>query len=107
MKLTNLGQVIAERRLLLQKERGEDQEVLVLLGKPEPFSGSPDYFCPYQIKGIGDEKIKYVGGVDAFHAIGLALQALGAELQVLNQDLNGRLRWDGSEKGALGFPIPE
>lgn len=107
MKLTSVGEVVAERKLVLRVDTGPDCEVFVLLGKPQPFPDSTDYYCPYQIKGIGEEKIKYLGGVDAFQAIGFALQALGAELQVLNQKAYGKLCWDGDEKGSLGFPIPE
>ncbi len=86
---------------------GPDREVFVLLGKPQPFSDSPDYYCPYQIKGVGQEKIKYLGGVDAFQAMSFALQALGTELEVLNQEVNRKLRWDGNDDSSLGFPIPE
>jgi hypothetical protein len=107
VNLTSVGEVIAVRKLTLQDDSGSHTEVLVILGKPQPFPDSSDYFCPYQIKGIGGEKIKYLGGVDAFQAIGFALQALGAELQVLNEKVKRNLRWDGGEQGSLGFPIPE
>jgi hypothetical protein len=107
MKLTTVGEIIAERKLVLRSNSGADREVFVLLGKPQPFSDSPDYYCPYQIRGIGQEKIKYLGGVDAFQAIDFALQALGAELQILNHNADGMLRWDGDEKGSLGFAIPQ
>jgi hypothetical protein len=107
MNLSDLGQVIAERRLRLVGEEGEGRQILVLLGSPRTFPDSPDYYCPYQITGIGDGKIRHVGGVDAFQALEFALQALGAKLQALNQDLNGKLRWDADEKGSLGFPVPE
>jgi hypothetical protein len=107
MKLTSVGEIIAERKLVLRGDSGPDREVFVLLGKPQLFSDSTDYFCPYQIKGIGEEKIKYMGGVDAFQAISCVLQALGAELQVLNQKESGKLSWDADENESLGFPIPE
>jgi hypothetical protein len=107
VKLSNVGEVIAERKLVLQGDSGKDREVSVLLGKPERFADSTDYYCPYQVRGIGEEKVKYLGGVDAFQAIGLALRALGAELQILNQQASGKLRWDADESGSLGFPIPE
>lgn len=105
MKLTELGEIIAERELLLSgPEAGSARTVRVVLGKPQPFPDSPDYYCPYQIKGIGDEKIRHMGGVDGIQAIQLALQTLGAELQALNQRLNGKLRWNGNREGSLGFP---
>jgi len=107
MKLSSVGEVIAERKLLLRGDAASDREVVVLLGKPLPFPDSNDYYCPYQIKGIGEEKVKYLGGVDAFQAIGFAMQALGAELQVLNEKASGKLYWDGDKEGSLGFPISE
>ena len=108
MKLTELGDIIADRKLSLKANNGDlERTVNVLLGRPQVFSDSSDYYCPYQIKGAGDEKIRHVGGVDAFQAIHLALQTLGAELQALNQKLDGKLHWDGDRDGSLGFPLSE
>lgn len=104
MKLDNVGDVIATRTLTLLRGHGAPATVLVLLGKPKQLPGHEDYYCPYQIKGAGSEKVRYAGGVDPFQALQLALSALGVELEVLNKELGGKLRWECGTKGGLGFP---
>jgi len=106
MKLESLGETIATRTLSLLCDDGPPSEVLALLGKPTQTPGYDDFYCPYQIKGVGTEKVRYSCGIDTFQALQLAIRSLGVELEVLNKDLRGRLRWEGDEKGWLGFPDP-
>jgi hypothetical protein len=105
MKLDSLGVVIATRRLVLANDAG--RRILVKMGKPEPLPDAlgDDQYCPFQITGIGTERVKYAAGVDAFQSIELALKMIGAELTRLNQKHGGRLRWECDEHGDLGFPI--
>jgi hypothetical protein len=104
MKLDSVGELIASRTLILLEDNNAASEVTVMLGKPQQWSDHENYFCPYQIKGAGDEKIRYMAGVDAFQALHLALSTLRVELEVLNKQLTGRLRWECDDTGALGFP---
>jgi hypothetical protein len=104
MKLDSIGELIAARTLTLLGVDNATSEVTVLLCKPQQWPDHVDYFCPYQIKGIGDEQIRYMGGVDSFQALHLALSSLGIELDALNKHLAGRLRWECDDSGALGFP---
>jgi len=79
---TVLGTVIAERRL---RVRGQpDLQVWIRIGMPRPFpdAAQGDYYCPYQITGIGSEKVQRAGGVDALQALELALHILPTELDV-------------------------
>jgi hypothetical protein len=48
--------------------------------------------------------VKYLGGVDAFQALELALGLIAIELSALNKEHNGQLRWECGEHGDLGFP---
>jgi hypothetical protein len=107
MKLDSLGEIIATRSFHLADERV--REVVVSIGKPQPFPDSEDYYCPYQVKELGRDGIKYVGGVDAFQALQEVMKVIGAELDALNQEHAGKLRWDDAEEGYLGFPasIPD
>jgi hypothetical protein len=105
MKLDSIGELIASRTLTIEADGNAiSEEVTVLLGKPQQWPDHDDYFCPYQIKGAGDEKLRYMGGVDSFQALHLALSTLRVELEVLNKHLAGRLRWKCDDSGALGFP---
>jgi hypothetical protein len=104
VKLQSVGDVIATRNLLLLRDGTSALEVHVLLGKPQAGPDHKDFYCPYQIKGVGEEKVKSVYGIDAFQALQLTLSILAVELEVLNKQLGGKLRWDCDDKGGLGFP---
>jgi hypothetical protein len=108
MKLESIGEVIAARRLSLANAPSAD--IVVLMGKPQPFPDDPPdsgYYCPIQIMGVGSQQVKYAGGVDAFQALELGLRLLGIELAVINRAVGGTLRWEGEEEGDLGFPFPD
>jgi hypothetical protein len=100
--------IIAERHLYLEGEPG--CTIRVLLGKPHTrlnASNNELTFCPYQILGIGDEKVRAAGGVDAIQALQLAMEMIGSELYFkLNRRHNNGLRWEGGKDGDLGFPVP-
>lgn len=104
MNLDSVGDVIAARELTLAHDPNNCAAVFVLLGKPQQLPDHEDYYCPYQIKGAGDEKVSYACGVDSFQALQLALGTIAVELEVLNKDLGGKLEWDCDGKGGLGFP---
>ena len=99
MKLDSIGELIATRTLTLQ---GSPVEVLVLLGKPQQPPDHLDYYCPYQIRGVGSEKVSYACGFDPLQALLLSLSSIAVELEVLNNDLGGKVSWDCGEK----IPIP-
>jgi hypothetical protein len=104
MKLGNVGEVIANRKFTLIREGQEPTEVEVLMGKPKKFPDHADYYCPYQVTGMGPEKVTAIGGVDAFQAIQLALGTIAVELEVMEKESGGELSWDAGENGDLGFP---
>ena len=97
-----LGQVVAERRLRVLGR--PDLEVWVRLGMPRPFPNDRlnNYYCPYQVTGIGDGKVRYAGGVDSLQALELALHLLPTELDRLGQEHPG-LGWLDAPDGDYGF----
>ena len=105
MRIESVGEIIATRTLTLLQEKGPPTQVTVLLGKPQQLPDHPDYYCPYQVAGVGTERAKYMCGVDPFQALQLALAALGVDLESLNKELAGRLRWECGDNGDLGFPV--
>jgi len=104
MKLDDIGEIIAVRKLTLLSGDEQSSEVLALLGKPKQLPQHSDYYCPYQIKGVGSETVRYTCGIDPFQALQLAIRSLAGDLDVLNRSLGGNLRWEGDENGWLGFP---
>ena len=103
MKIKDIGEIVAERRFTIESE--STSEIVVAIGKPMAFPDSEDYYVPYQIKGIGDEQIRFAGGVDAIHCLQLVMTILGYELLAINEPRKNKIIWDGDENGGLGFPI--
>ncbi len=104
MANASLGEVIAQRKFNFHCQDGSLRDVTALLGVPVRLPDSTDYSCPHQIRGAGSERIRCSRGIDAFQAIQMAFLMLGADLDALNKELAGRLRWEGDEKEDLGFP---
>jgi hypothetical protein len=106
-ELKDVREVIAERTLILERRNKRRKKITVLLGKPQMFpEGSDDYFCPFQVLGLGGDEVSYAAGVDAFQAIQLALVGVAAHLHFLyRRRLGDGFYW--LEKGDnLGFPEP-
>ena len=103
MKLENVGEIVASQKFTLVREGKELVDLLVLMGRPEMFPDHRDFYCPYQIKGFGREKVMAIGGIDAFQAMQLALSTIRVELEVIEKDSGGQLLWEGGKKGDLGF----
>jgi hypothetical protein len=103
MKLLDVGTVVATRQLDLSV----DKTVTVLVGKPEKFPDADDYYCPYQILGLGNERVRRAGGVDSIQALELALKMIGTDLYTSKESQSGELTWSGGKKGDLGFPVPD
>lgn len=97
-----LGEVIAKRRLNVPGQ--PDLAIWVILGTPRPFPDASrgDYYCPYQITGIGDEKVRHAAGVDSLQALELALHILPTMLDSLRMAHPG-LRWENARAGDYGF----
>ncbi len=102
MKLESVGEVIATRELDIADSRAK---VIVGIGAPKKFPDSSDYYCPYEIRGLGNDKIRYAGGIDGIQALLLALQMVGAELYTSEEGKAGTLIWVGQHD--LGFPVPD
>jgi len=99
-----IGEIMATRQLYFVDDADNRRTVSVFVGKPQPAPDSPDYHCPFQVIGIGSQKTQSARGHDSIHALQSAMILIGARLNHLNNELGGRLRWDGGSKGELGFP---
>jgi hypothetical protein len=101
MVLKDVGQVIGTRDLDLDGKRA----ATVIVGAPQKHPEG-DYFCAYQITGIGDERIRYAMGIDGLQALQLALKKIGTDLYTSPEARGGRLLWFGQTvQGDLGFPV--
>lgn len=104
MDFDSLGEIIATRRLYFIDESDTRRTVSVFVGKPQASTDSPGYYCPFQIIGIGNQKTQIARGHDSIQALQSALVLLGANLNQLDNEIGGRLIWEGGARGELGFP---
>lgn len=102
MQLKSIGELFISRNLQLNDKN--PTEVLIRIGKPQPFPEEVDYYCPFQIIGLGDEEVDWSGGIDEIQALLLALEKVGSILNNSKEFKDGKLSWLGSDKGNLGFP---
>ena len=93
LKPTDIGLEIASRAFWWI-DGTKRCEIVVRIGKPEPFEGTTNLYCPIEITGSG-LMTKYAVGVDAIQAISLAFRMVQVDLEVLEKDLGCKLRWAG------------
>ena len=95
------GVLIAYRRLVITGPSGET-EVPLRLFQPENDDGM--WICRYEIDWPGHKRSHFAGGVDAFQALILALQMIGAEIYASAYHDAGSLKWFEQYRG-YGFPV--
>jgi len=103
MKINRIETIIATRQLIY----ADGKKVSVIIGKPEKFPDSDDYYCPYQIMCIGNENVRYAGGIDSVQALLLTLNMIGTDLYTSKEAKAGILSWKGGEQGDIGLPVSE
>lgn len=104
MDFESIEEVIAIRSFHFVDESNEQRAVSVLVGRPQPASNSSDYQCPFQVIGIGSQTPQLARGHDSIQALQSALILISASLNYLNNELGGKLVWEGGPRGELGFP---
>ncbi|HEX8822865.1 MAG TPA: hypothetical protein VF794_23260 [Archangium sp.] len=93
-----LGTVIAERTLTFVEPKAS--LVRIRIGKPRKARTTGDYFCPFSIESLGNQKVHEAWGIDSIQALQNALQAIRLELAPHENSLE----WEGGQDGWLGFP---
>jgi len=97
MEQWQMGEIIASRTFTVV---GGNEQLVVEIGKPQPFPDS-GYYCAIRISGVGMDRVKQVGGLDAAQALQVALHMLKVDLTAINKRLEKALRWNGETD--LGF----
>ena len=89
-------------------KHADDSEtpVIVHIGQPLPRisvdTNTSDWYCPFQVVGLGDETIRAVFGVDAVQALYLALSTIGRIVAASTAGQSGALDW--RKVPNFGFP---
>ena len=99
----NVGDLIAERTLVLELNGGVKREVVVRLGRPEP--DGDDWACSYQVVGFERACGLRVLGVDAFQALLLAIKSVAVDIDREAKRSGGELFWLG--QATAGFPASQ
>ena len=95
--------MIAEREFTLDP----DQKVTIRLGMPftPETEGFPnESWCPHQITGLGNGKVRRAVGIDAFQSLRIALQVIGSDLYASEEYKAGRLHLGGRDPD-LNLPV--
>lgn len=103
MGFESIGEIIATRRLYFIDESDNKRTVSVFVGKPQESSDSPGYNCAFQVIGIGSQETHLAQGLDSIHALQSAMILIAAHLNQLNDEIGGKLSWEGGLQGELGF----
>ena len=85
----------------------QKREVKIRIGKPRRIPNSFSVGCPFQISGIGDDKINPGVGSDSVQAIKMTLTLIGLKLWEYNRDHEDKIRWKDPNDPDLGFPLPD
>jgi hypothetical protein len=65
--------------------------------------GANEWYCPFQIIGIGTENVRAAYGIDAFQTLQLVMVIIGASLPAQNEQ--ARLWWLEESNVDSGFPV--
>jgi len=103
MGFESIGEIIATRKLYFIDESDTKRTVSVFVGLPEKSSDPPGYHCPFQVIGIGTQETHLAQGLDSIHALQSAMILIAAHLNQLNDEIGGKLSWEGGPQGELGF----
>jgi hypothetical protein len=98
----SLGEVIAERDVILTRSNGATETLKVRIGKPVRGDHPEEWRCPYQIEGLGRVRTVAMSGVDSVQALLLTIQVILPELDHIAKRENGTCSWLEDPKS--GFP---
>ena len=103
MEIDDIGDVIAERTLKRSVDGRDPGDVVVRLGKPQPRPDGSGFFSPFEVVGLGERRIKFASGVDAFQSLQLALRMISVLLHYYRHEPSVEMFF--LEPGDdLGFP---
>ncbi|MBI1281072.1 MAG: hypothetical protein GC179_23300 [Anaerolineaceae bacterium] len=103
MREYQLGEVVLEREFETTDSDGNIGLVKLLIGKAYRDTEPPFPWCsPFQIIGVGDEKVRGVWGFDSIQALTDSLPVIKAYLRVFAKDQQKTITWLGMDD--LGLP---
>jgi hypothetical protein len=95
--------MIIAKRVLRLRRPDKDIEIPIQIFAPKP--ERIDWSCQFEIGWPDGKLTRSVVGVDAVHALELALKMIGTQLYCSDHHESGQLEWLEQGKG-YGFPVP-
>lgn len=95
-------QIVAERELLFEPRDGDRKPELVRFRLGRPVQGGKDWYCPFEVDGLGETRVELAYGGDSVQALVLALAKLRVVLGTMALDHDGTLEF----AGRLGPGLP-
>jgi len=96
-----LGNVIAGRTLRFEGPRNPARVVRLRFGQPvrarRPKRGDP-WWCPVEIRGLGNRSLRPIAGEDSVQAIVLAFEFVTHVLPIEAERAGGHLEWLGERE---------
>lgn len=100
MKDGDVGEVIAERRLVLTDDPARD--VSIVIGKPVKADDTGDFVCRFQLRGV--DRVRYAVGVDSLQSLQEALFLVRPVLHAA-LERHPTLRWLDAAEGDFGRDV--
>ena len=101
-KPAELGEVIAERRLVARGRHGRPRALVVKFGRPVRSAvNKAPWWCPVEITGIGKPRFFAAAGEDSVQALVLALRA--ADVKLATGFRTVRVEWLGDTERPIFF----
>ena len=87
----DLGEVFLHREYDVD---GRESAAVLRIGKPAEHPEG-DWYCPFQLSGLGDDEVYEACGVDSLQALTMCLQMARAQLE--SHRRSHRITWLGAE----------
>ena len=104
-----INNIIIERTLTNRDPKGKPLKVQVLIGQPNKRknikTNLEDWYCPYQILGIGDNTTAVTFGMDSIQALYHTMMIIGERLKLKDSQGEYLLTWNDVPN--FGFPKAE
>lgn len=88
-------EVVAERELSFEPLEGGPSPGTVRFRIGRPVERGPEWYCPFEVEGLGERQTDAAYGSDSVQALLLALTKLRVRLGVLALQHRGRLEFGG------------
>lgn len=100
--MLSIDTIIAEREVSFEPQESGRSSSSVRFRLGRPVRGESDWYCPFEVSGLGADRVDAAHGADSLQALLLALAKLRVVLGALALEHRGRIAFAGQ----LGPGLP-